>query len=114
MENGSLFVRCELAKSDWTGETGSGDKVLGWVSIRMHGSSPLLEKLAVAECIYNLSATAEAGRSLRLLAVGLADKGSEKACLEKTIPPPPKRQKRDRGRNLMCMSDLHMHRHLHT
>lgn len=114
MENAFLFVRCELAKSDRTGETGSGDKVPGWVSIRMHGSSPLLEKLAVAECIYNLSAMAEAGGSLRLLAVSLANKGSEKACLETTIPPPTKRQKRDRGRNLMWMSDCHMHRHLHT
>lgn len=53
------------------------DKVLGWVSIRMHGSSLLLEKLAVAECIYNLRAVAEAGRSLRLLAVSVANKRSE-------------------------------------
>lgn len=95
------------------------DKVLSWVSIRMHGSSPLLEKLAVAECIYNLSAVAEAGRSLRLLAVSVANKGSEEFFLETKIPPPTKRQKRARGRNLYaCLTSIctgtYIPKHIHT
>lgn len=95
------------------------DKVLSWVSIRMHGSSPLLEKLAVAESIYNLSAVAEAGRSLRLLAVSVANKGSEEFFLETKIPPPTKRQKRARGRNLCaCLTSIctgtYIPKHTHT